>query len=177
MIKFSHPQVQKIWDDTHCLRRPIWTTCKSAFYHWHRTSPIFKFLTPAATKTIVHSFILSCLSYCNSAHSRLPDSDICKLQCVQIAAACLVTYRHKCNHITPVPRKLCWLPVRPRILFKILVLTYKALNSTALLPQSPKIQHLPPWCQCLFSICPMSIQPASTCYCTGTLPRDLQIYP
>ncbi len=45
----------------------------------------------------------------------LPDQDIKRLQCIQNAAACL--------H---------WLPVKYRVTFKILVLTYKALNDLAL---------------------------------------------
>ena len=35
------------------------------------------------------------------------------------------------EHITPVLRRLHWLPVRQRITYKILLLTYKALNSMA----------------------------------------------
>ena len=37
----------------------------------------------------------------------------------------------KHDHITPIRRHLHWLPVRYRIIFKILVQTYKALNGLA----------------------------------------------
>ena len=35
------------------------------------------------------------------------------------------------EHITPILRSLHWLPVHYRIVFKILLLTYKALNGLA----------------------------------------------
>ena len=51
-----------------------------------------------------------------------------ELQTIQNAAARIVTFRKKTDHITPVLRKLNWLPVQYRIIFKILLLVYKGLN-------------------------------------------------
>jgi hypothetical protein len=51
-----------------------------------------------------------------------------KLQLVQNSAARLVTYTSRFEHITPVLRELHWLPVEKRVIFKVLLLTYKALN-------------------------------------------------
>ena len=39
-----------------------------------------------------------------------------------------MTRTRSSEHITPVLRRLHWLPVRQRITYKILLLTYKALN-------------------------------------------------
>ena len=47
---------------------------------------------------------------------------------VQNAAARLLTRLRKHQHISPVLAKLHWLPIRFRIEFKVLMLTYKALN-------------------------------------------------
>ena len=105
--------------------------CKSAFYQLCRISRIRRFLTLPATKTLVHSFISSRLDYCNSVLSGLPDSDIQKLQCIQNAATHLITHSKKYDHITPVLVDLHWLPFRFQILFKVLVLTYHALEGTA----------------------------------------------
>jgi hypothetical protein len=44
-------------------------------------------------------------------------------------AARVITFTRKYDHITPVRRELHWLPVKYRIIFKIAVLTYKALNN------------------------------------------------
>jgi len=47
------------------------------------------------------------------------------------AVARVVTPTRKFNHITPVLKQFHWLPVRYHIVFKILLLVYKALNGTA----------------------------------------------
>ncbi len=67
----------------------------------------------------------------NSALAGLPDCDLRKLQCVQNAAARLITRTKKHDHITPILIELHWLPVKQRILFKILCLIYRALNDSA----------------------------------------------
>ena len=85
------------------------------------------------TKRIVksYSFITSKLDYCNSLLYGLPNSDLLKLQRIQNAAARLVTNSHRFCHITPVLRDLHWLPVKLRIQYKILLITFKALHNLA----------------------------------------------
>ena len=53
------------------------------------------------------------------------------VQRVQNAAARLVTMASKSDHITPILFKLHWLPVRERITFKLLLITFKALHGQA----------------------------------------------
>jgi len=65
-----------------------------------------------ATKTVVHAFISSRLDYCNSLQFGISDKLLRRLQAVQNAAARLVTGTRRREHITPVLRKLHWLPVR-----------------------------------------------------------------
>ena len=50
---------------------------------------------------------------------------------IQNAAARVLTRTRRRDHITPVLASLHWLPVKSRIEFKILLLTYKALNGQA----------------------------------------------
>lgn len=59
------------------------------------------------------------------------QSSLARLQLVQNAAARLLTRVKKHQHITPVLASLQWLPVRFRIKFKILLLTYKVVNGQA----------------------------------------------
>ena len=54
------------------------------------------------------------------------------LKYVQNCAARLVTRTRSSEHVTPVLRRLHWLPVRQPFTYKILLLTYKALNGMAL---------------------------------------------
>ena len=61
----------------------------------------------------------------------LPDCEIAKLQRILNAAARLLMSCKKFDHITPVLINVHWLPVRYRINFKILLLTFKALYGMA----------------------------------------------
>ena len=65
------------------------------------------------------------------SHSTLTSLFCLDFQLVQNSAACLVTASRKHKHITPILKHLRGLPVHFRIIFKILLSTYKALNGQA----------------------------------------------
>ena len=75
------------------------------------------------TETLVHAFITCHLDRCNNLLYSLPDLLIAKLQWIQNSAARLVTRTRAHDHITPVLCNLHWLPVKYRIIYKILLLT------------------------------------------------------
>ena len=77
---------------------------------------------------IVYAFVIPRIDYCNSILYGLPTIEHEKLQRVQNIAPRLITGSSRRDHITPVLKNLHWLPVRSRITFKILLLTYKILN-------------------------------------------------
>jgi hypothetical protein len=58
----------------------------------------------------------------------LPKKSIKQIQHVQNASARLILSGKKYNHITFALLMLHWLPVEYRILFKIILLTFKSLN-------------------------------------------------
>ena len=80
---------------------------------------------------LIHAFIYSRLDYCNAIFSGLSRRELGQVQLIQNAAARVLTRTRKTDHITPVLKSLHWLPVRQRIEFKILLLTYKSLNGLA----------------------------------------------
>ena len=106
-------------------------SCSAAFFWLHNIKRISKFLSRDKLETVLHAFVTSRIDYCNGLLYGLPDCEIAKLQRVQNAAARLLTSSRKYDHITPVLQELHWLPVRYRIHFKILLLTFKALNGMA----------------------------------------------
>ena len=109
----------------------IASICKSSFYHLRNISNIRKYLSSTTTEILVHAFVSSKLDNCNSLLYGLPNCLLKKLQHVQNAAARLITLSRKHEHITPILFNLHWLPVNYRIIFKILLITYKALNDLA----------------------------------------------
>ena len=99
--------------------------CKTAFLEIRRISTIRHYLTDDATKTLVASLVLSRIDYCNSLLAGLPQSLVGKLQRVQNSAARLVVRALPHVHITPILRRLHWLPVRARISYKTTCLCFK----------------------------------------------------
>ncbi len=63
---------------------------------------------------------------------------------VQNAAARVLTRTRKYDHISPVLSTLHWLPTKHRIDFKILLITYKALNGLAPQYLSELLSHYSP---------------------------------
>jgi hypothetical protein len=101
---------------------------KSSFYHLRNIARIRKYISFKTTETLVHAFVTSKLDHCNSLLFGLPKNTTDKLQAVLNAAARLITLTRKHDHITQILIYLHWLPVSERIKFKILLLTFKALN-------------------------------------------------
>ena len=120
-----------VFDITFSLERHVIELCKTAFYHIRSISRIRKYLSYDTTKVLIHAFITSRLDNCNSLLYNLPKYLINRLQYVFNSAAKLVSLSRKFDHVTPLLIDLHWLPVEQRIIFKILLITYKALNGLA----------------------------------------------
>ena len=110
------------------LRQHVNDTCKKAISAIRSISRIRKYMSQSNLKRIVNAFVISRIDYCNSILYGLPTVEHEKLQRVQNIAARLITGSSRRDHITPVLKNLHWLPVKLRITFKILLLTYKILN-------------------------------------------------
>ena len=113
------------------LHQHINNVSKSGSYAIRNIGRIRKYLNNKDCEKLVHAFVTLRLDCCNSILYGLPDSELAKLQRIQNTAARLVARVKKSDHITPVLQKLHWLPVKSRIIYKILLQTYKALNGLA----------------------------------------------
>ena len=85
-------------------------------------------ISTSHTEVLVHAVISSRLDYCNSLFINISKSNLNKLQKVQNAAARLVVRTRKRESISGVLRKLHWLRVESRIVFKILLLVHKVVT-------------------------------------------------
>ena len=119
------------FDDEVKMDNRISDLTKSVHFHLKTIKSIRHLLTLEATEKLVHALISSRLDYCNSLLAGQPDYNYKRLQSLQNAAARVVCQIGKYDHITPVLKQLHWLPVRQRVIFKILLLTFKILDDTA----------------------------------------------
>ena len=114
----------------------ITNICKSCYSNIRNIYRIGKFLCTEHTKILVNAFVTSRLdnNYCNSLLYGLPDHCLLHtLQLTQNCAARLIfkVHGYKYDHIMPLPRELHWLPVEHLNAFKLLLITFKALNNLA----------------------------------------------
>ena len=120
-----------IFDKAINLEKHINTVCRNANHQIRNIGLIRKYLDTDTTKTLVHALVTSRLDYCNALLYKSKKCLIQKLQRVQNTAARLITKIRKYDHITDARMKLHWLPIEQRIEFKILLLTFKAINGHA----------------------------------------------
>ena len=88
-------------------------------------------LTDDACSQLIHSLVTVRIDYCNSLSYGMPDSTLFRLQKVLNTAARILKKILKFSHITDILKDLHWLPIRQRITFKILLLTYQAYYNAA----------------------------------------------
>ena len=104
---------------------------QSCFFQLRNIAKIRSFVSCTDLEKVIHAFIYSHLDDCNSLHSGLSQKATSRLQQLQNAAARLLTKTRRRDHITPILASLYWLPVFFRVDFKILLITFKALNGHA----------------------------------------------
>ena len=106
----------------------ITKTCSAAFYYLNNVGRIRRYLSKESTESLIHAFISTRLDYCNSLFYNIPAYQLEKLQRIQNSAARLILNESKFCLIIPLLMNVHWLPVKYRIRFKILLLTFKAIH-------------------------------------------------
>ena len=102
---------------------------QTCFFQLRNIAKLRSLLSASDLEQIIHAFIFSPLDYYNSLFTCLSQVSLLRLQLVQNAAARLLT-GHR-SHITPILVSLHCLPVKLRIDFKILLITYTTLHGLA----------------------------------------------
>ena len=112
--------------------------CQACYYHLHDLRRIRKFLSVETAILLANAMVCSFLDYCNSLLYGVSKSNIAKLQRDQNALCSIIFRLDKMSHVTPFLKKLHWLPIQHRILFKYNLLVFKAIN----LSQPPYLSAL-----------------------------------
>ena len=130
----------------HCLVKPrasrsmtsacTWTvTCQctsmSRSSSVRATASCINFIPRTALMTLVTSFIMSKVDYCNIVLACLPKHDLDRVQSVVNADASLSADPRKYDHATPLLMDLHWLWVPERVKFKLCVLMPCCLTGAA----------------------------------------------
>ena len=108
------------------FRSHISAVCSSCFYHMWHLRRIRCHLDLDSAKLLATALVSSRLDYCNSL---LYGIALTRLQRVQNPLARIVTKSPPFTHSVALLRSLLWLPVKFRILFEIILLTYKTIHA------------------------------------------------
>ena len=120
-----------IFDSSMVMDKFVNLKVSSSIFYLRNIARIRRYLTPEATKLLVHAYVISRIDYSNSILYGVNKSLIRKLQLVHNAAARLIANCRKYDHITPILIELHWLPVEQRILFKNLVFVFNCIHGCA----------------------------------------------
>ena len=102
------------------------------FYQLRRIKSSIRALPTEAAKTVVNSFVVSRIDYCNSLLAGAPQYQLDRLQAVMNTAARLIYGVGKFDRIQHlISDRLHWLPVHKRVQFKLCLLAYKAVHGLA----------------------------------------------
>ena len=119
-----------VWfDSDFSLSKHVQNVCKSCFAQLCDFRHVRQFLTHDASVLVANALVSSRLDYCNSLFRSLSKFNLYKLQCIQNSATRIVQNTSRCTSITPVLKKLHWLPVEHRSVFKTATLVYKFLHT------------------------------------------------
>ncbi|XP_072018357.1 uncharacterized protein [Amphiura filiformis] len=115
------------------MKEHVKALTRSASFAIYKIGKICKYLDSKSTERLVHAFVSSRLDCCNcnSLLVGLPKYEIAKLQRIQNSAARLVSRAKYRDHMKPVLYDLHWLPIEQRIVYKVLLITFKALHDLA----------------------------------------------
>ena len=119
------------FDEYMSMNAHVGQVCSKGFHGLYKIKQIRNFLSEDAINTLIHAFVTSHIDYCNSLLYGLPKTQLNRLQRLLNAAARITCYVPRYAHITPVLKKLHWLPIPYRINYKIALLVFKALHNLA----------------------------------------------
>ena len=119
------------FDDALSMNNQVQHICRVAYFHIHCIGKIRNLLDRKTIEIMIHTYVTSGLDNGNCLLYDISDHLLTNLQRLQTAAARLITKTKKHDHITAVLIDLHWLPIKKRIEYKLLLLTFRSLHALA----------------------------------------------
>jgi hypothetical protein len=120
-----------LFDSEMSMSNHVLSLSTSINFHLRNLYRIRRYIDSDTCKQAVQALIISRLDYTNSLLCNITQKNIRKLQTLQNRAARLIFNVGRREHTSPLLADLHWLPVKERIIFKILLLVFKCLNNQA----------------------------------------------
>ena len=92
---------------------------------------IRKYFSIDEVKFLVHAIVVSRIDNCNSLLYGIPDYELNRLQMLQNSCARFIYNRQKYDHVSDLFIELHWLPIKQRIVFKVLLFVFKIFLNIA----------------------------------------------
>ena len=118
-------------DCHHAMNAHVSNIARTFYFELRCLASIRRFQTSTATATLVSTFVLSRIDYCNSLLFGSTHDVTSNLQRIQNYAARVILRLSKSSNITTHFKSLHWLPVMVRSTFRIACLCYHYHSCTA----------------------------------------------
>ena len=112
---------------------------KTRFIQIHDLRQVRKYLTDEAAILAVNALVTSRLDYCISLFRSLSSLNMQKLQCIQNTLARIVTNCNKYTWASPILKRLHWLTVEFRCIFKTATLLLPCISWPRVVSWQPLI--------------------------------------
>ena len=105
--------------------------CQFCYVTLWKIKAIWHKIDQPTCQIIVQALVLSKLDYCNSLLIGTINYQLGKLQCIQNIACRIVCNIKKYDTISPHLKKLHWLKIQERIMYKVATIMFKCPKGTA----------------------------------------------
>ena len=113
------------------LKKHVITKCKAAMMNIRKIRLIRKFLTRDICHQLTLSLAISHLAYSNAILIGCPDTTLSLMQKVQNTAARMILNKHQSYSASECLKQLHWLPIKSRIIYKVLTIVFKCRHGMA----------------------------------------------
>ena len=117
-----------LFDSSMSMTEHVKSIVKSVNFHLRNINRIRRYITQDSCHHLVRSLVLQRIDYANSTLYGITVKDSQKLQRLQNRAARIVFRQHRMHPSAPLLKQLHWLPVDSRIIFKLMLLTFKRFH-------------------------------------------------